>query len=105
MAEVPITLLSLKQLMASEQRLIVLDCYAQWCGPCKKIAPEVSQLQEKYDNKILVIKVDVEECDDIAEHFQIQAMPTFVFLKHNTLLEKVLGANMGVINQKIVLYK
>jgi thioredoxin 1 len=102
---VPLTLLSLKQLMETDERLIVLDCYAKWCGPCKRIAPEVEQLETKYDNKILVLKVDIEECDDISEHFKINSMPTFLFIKNNILLETVIGANMSLVNQTIVLYK
>ena len=105
MSQVPLTLLSLKQLMETEERLIVLDCYAKWCGPCKKISGEVDQLESKYDNNILVIKVDIEECDDITEHFKINSMPTFLFIKHNTLVETVIGANMSLVNKTIVLYK
>ena len=105
MKEVPLTLLSLKQLMETEQRLIVLDCYAEWCGPCKKIAPEVAELQDKYENTILVLKVDVDYCDDVAEYFKINSMPTFLFIKQSIELDKVIGANMALINQKIILYK
>jgi len=105
MPEVPLTLLSLKQLMESEKRLIILDCYAKWCGPCKKISGEVDELGSKYDNTILVIKVDIEECDDVTEYFKINSMPTFLFIKSNTLLDTVIGANMSLVNEKIVLYK
>ena len=102
---VPLTLLSLKQLMETEKRLIVLDFFAEWCGPCKKIAPEVEQLQLKYDNQILVLKVDVDSCDDISAYFNIKSMPTLFFIKDNKLLDSVIGANMLLVNEKIVLYK
>jgi len=105
MCEVPLTLLSLKQLIETEKRLIVLDFYAKWCEPCNKISKDVNELESKYDNRILVLKVDVEECDDITEHFKINSMPTFLFIKNNKLIDTVKGANMSLVNQTIVLYK
>jgi thioredoxin 1 len=91
--------------METEQRLIVLDFYAEWCGPCNKIAPDVNKLQHKFNNDILVMTVDVDECDDIVAHFNIKSMPTFLFIKNNKLLDIVVGANMSLVNEKIVLYK
>jgi thioredoxin 1 len=102
---VPLTFLSLKQLMETEERLIVLDFFAEWCGPCKKIAPEVNELQYNYNNEILVMAVDIDECDDIVGYFKINSMPTFLFIKENKVLDTVVGANMSLVNEKIVLYK
>ena len=105
MAEVPLTLLSLNLLLENDNRLFVLDFFAEWCGPCKKIAPEVGALQEQYNNEIFVLKVDVDACDDIASHYKITSMPTILFIKLNAVVDKVIGANMPSIHQKIVLYK
>jgi thioredoxin 1 len=105
MAEVPLTLLSLNLLLENDNRLFVLDFFAEWCGPCKKVAPEVGDLQEQYNNEIFVLKVDVDTCDDIAIHYKITSMPTFLFIKQNVVVDKVIGANMPAIHQKIALYK
>ena len=105
MAEVPITLLSLNLLLENDNKLFVLDFFAEWCGPCKKVAPEVGALQEQYNNEIFVLKVDVDTCDDIASHYKITSMPTFLFIKQNIVVDKVIGANMPAIHQKIALYK
>lgn len=106
-SKLPITLLSLQQLIESENRLIVVDCYAEWCGPCKKIGPAISELENKYknsNNSIIVLKVDVDECDDISNAFQIKNLPTILYFKHGQLIDKNIGANMEEIEKKIVRY-
>jgi len=106
-SKLPITLLSLAQLIETENRLIVVDCYAEWCGPCKKIAPDISGLESKYkndNNGILVLKVDIDECDDIAAKFEIKSLPTILYFKHGKLIDKFIGANMEEIEKKIVTY-
>jgi thioredoxin 1 len=108
MSNVPLTFLSLEQLILSEKnatnRLIVLDCYADWCGPCKRIAPEIDRLSAKYNGQIMVLKADIEECDDIAESFRVQSLPTLLFFRHGTFLDKIEGANLDLIHNKINLY-
>lgn len=101
---VPMTLLSLKQLLSEERRLVVIDFFAEWCGPCKRIAPEVAQLETKYNNRILVLKIDVDVCDDIAAEFSIQSMPTILFIKEGRIVETVVGANMTAIHRAIQMY-
>ena len=106
-SKLPITQLSLEQLIKNENRLIVVDCYAEWCGPCKKIAPEISLLEEKFkndNNGILVLKVDIDECDDIASAYDIKSLPTILYFKHGKLIDKFIGANMEEIEKKIVRY-
>ena len=107
-SKLPITLLSLQQLVETENRLIVVDCYAEWCGPCKKIAPAISLLEDKYKNNnnngILVLKVDIDECDDISKEYEIKSLPTILYFKHGKLIDKFIGANMEEIEKKIVIY-
>jgi thioredoxin 1 len=103
-SKLPITLLSLQQLIETENRLIVVDCYAEWCGPCKKISPDISGLEVKYNNEILVLKVDIDECDDISSAFEIKSLPTILYFKHGKLIDKFIGANMEEIEKKIVRY-
>jgi len=102
---VPHTMLSLAQLIEQEQRLIVLDFYAEWCGPCKRIGPEIANLQSTYFDRILVQTIDVDQCDDIASHFQINSMPTFLFIKNKTVVDKVIGAKLELIHEKIAIHK
>lgn len=58
----------------------VIDFYATWCGPCKEIAPVYEALKEKYGDKVNFLTVDIDEQPDIANDYNINAVPTFVFL-------------------------
>ena len=71
---------------------LVVDLWATWCGPCKMIAPVISQLAAEYDGKIVVGKCDVEENDDIAAEFGVRNIPTVLFFKGGKLVDKMVGA-------------
>ncbi|KKZ62712.1 thioredoxin 1 [[Emmonsia] crescens] len=71
--------------------LIVIDCFATWCGPCKAIAPKLVEFSEAYPN-VGFYKVDVDECPDIAQELGVRAMPTFIFFKDGQKVDEVLGA-------------
>ncbi len=81
--------------------LVVVDCFAKWCGPCKMIAPQVEQLQNEYNNQIIVRKVDVDQSPDFAEMCQIGGMPTFLFYKNKKEVKRVVGANMEAVHHAI----
>ena len=59
----------------------MIDFFATWCGPCKMIAPKLEQMDKDMDN-VVFLKVDVDEAEDVAQEYNISAMPTFVFLKN-----------------------
>lgn len=71
---------------------VVLDFWATWCGPCRAIAPSLSQLAEQYDGQIIVGKCDVEECEDAAMEFGIRNVPTLVFIKNGEEVDRMVGA-------------
>ena len=58
----------------------ILDFYADWCGPCKMLAPVLEELQKEYDGKIQVYKVDTEKEKELAAIFGIRSLPTIVFI-------------------------
>ncbi|KAF2846869.1 thioredoxin-domain-containing protein [Plenodomus tracheiphilus IPT5] len=72
--------------------LMVLDCFATWCGPCKVIAPQVVKLSDKYPNARF-FKLDVDEVPDVAQELGIRAMPTFLLFKAGDKIAEVVGAN------------
>ncbi len=71
---------------------LVIDFWATWCGPCRMVAPIISELAEKYDGKIVVGKCDVEESDDLAAEFGIRNIPTILFFKNGQVVDKLVGA-------------
>ena len=71
---------------------LVLDFWATWCGPCRMVAPILSELAEKYDGKIVVGKCDVEENDELAAEFGIRNIPTILFFKDGAQVDKLVGA-------------
>ena len=73
---------------------VVIDFFATWCGPCKRIAPYFEDLADKYYPAVLFLKVDVDEAPELVDRFDISAMPTFVFLKDGKLVKRVEGADV-----------
>ncbi|KAK8162090.1 thioredoxin-like protein [Phyllosticta citrichinensis] len=72
--------------------LVVLDCFATWCGPCKVIAPQVVKFSEAYPSAKFY-KLDVDEVPDVAQELGIRAMPTFLLFKGGEKVGEVVGAN------------
>ena len=70
---------------------LVVDLWATWCGPCRMLAPIVSELASEYDGKIVVGKCDVEENEDIAMEFGVRNIPTLLFFKDGKLVDKFVG--------------
>jgi thioredoxin 1 len=83
---------------------VVIDFFATWCGPCKRVAPFFEKLAEEYVG-MKFLKVDVDESAEIAEEFQIRAMPTFVFLKDGVVVKRVEGADMAQLEAGFALMK
>ncbi|KAF2750191.1 thioredoxin [Sporormia fimetaria CBS 119925] len=78
--------------LEDKDTLIVLDCFATWCGPCKVIAPQVVKLSDKYPTAKFY-KIDVDEVPDVAQELGVRAMPTFYFFKNGDKVAEVVGAN------------
>lgn len=72
--------------------LLVVDFWADWCGPCKMLAPILSQLAEEYDGKVIVGKCNVEENEELATEYSIRNIPTLLFFKNGQMLDKFVGA-------------
>lgn len=71
---------------------VVIDFWAQWCGPCKMMLPIVEELAGEYEGKILVGKCDVDDNEDITSEFGIMNIPTMLFFKNGQLVERHVGA-------------
>ena len=71
---------------------LVVDFWATWCGPCRMVAPIITELAEEYDGSINVGKCDVEENEDLAAEFGIRNIPTILFFKNGEVVNKLIGA-------------
>ncbi|KAF3503141.1 hypothetical protein F2Q69_00041468 [Brassica cretica] len=82
-------------------KLIVVDFTAVWCPPCRFIAPIFVELAKKHLD-VVFFKVDVDELATVAQEFDVQAMPTFVYMKGEEKLDKVVGAAKEEIEAKLL---
>lgn len=83
-----------------DNKFVVLDCFADWCGPCRMIAPKVAKFSDIYKDAAF-FKLDVDEVQDVAGELGIRAMPTFLFFKDGEKVSEVVGANPKAIEAAI----
>ncbi|XP_021908202.1 thioredoxin H1-like [Carica papaya] len=83
------------------KKLVVVDFTASWCPPCRFIAPYLSELAKKFTD-IIFLKVDVDELQAVAAEWDVEAMPTFLFLKEGKIVEKIVGADKENLHQTII---
>ncbi len=70
----------------------VIDFWATWCGPCRKVSPIIDELADTYAGKVNIAKCDTEENDDITAKFSIMNIPTVLFFKNGEIVDKQIGA-------------
>jgi len=70
----------------------LVDFYADWCGPCRMVAPIIEELSKDYDGKVTIGKVNVDETPDIAGRYGIRSIPTIIMFKDGEVVETQIGA-------------
>ncbi|KAF9925930.1 hypothetical protein FBU30_004354 [Linnemannia zychae] len=91
-------------LTSAGSKLVVVDFFATWCGPCKTLAPVLEGLERKHTSTIFA-KVDVDKAQDCAGKYGVTAMPTILFFKNRSEVARVVGANVGKIQGYIKTYE
>ena len=79
------------QALYQGKKPIVVDCYADWCGPCRKLAPTVEELAAEYDGQVIFYKLNVDNAKELARALQITSIPTLLLIKPNTPPQRSVG--------------
>ncbi|SCK02079.1 Thioredoxin [uncultured Clostridium sp.] len=74
-----------------EKELVLVDFFAEWCGPCKMISPILEELQDELEGKINIIKVNVDNSMDITQQYNISNIPALVVLKKGEEVQRLIG--------------
>ncbi|MBE6307575.1 MAG: thioredoxin [Bacteroidaceae bacterium] len=90
-----------KELIASGKP-VVIDFWAEWCGPCRQIGPFVDELAAQYEGQVTIGKYNVDEGDEISGEYGIRNIPTLLFFKDGQLVDKHVGsANKAQLEEKV----
>lgn len=86
-----------KEVLESEKKVLV-DFYAEWCGPCKMLAPIIDEIAEENEN-IKVVKINVDEAQELAEKYDVMSIPTVLVIKNGQEIER----NVGYVGKETIL--
>ena len=78
--------------LLQDNKLVVVDFWATWCGPCRMLSPILDQVEEEMQDKVTVVKVNVDDADEVAAQFRIMSIPTLLFFKNGQVVDKTVGA-------------
>lgn len=88
--------------LVSEGKPLVVDFWAEWCGPCRLIGPIIEELAKEYEGKVTIGKLDVDNNDEVVSKFGVRNIPTVLFIKNGEVVDKQVGAaNKSVFTAKI----
>ena len=78
-------------LINSSDKTVLIDFYADWCGPCKMMAPVIEGISEKVEDNVLVCKVNVDENGALAEQYEVMSIPTIIVKKNSIVVDRFVG--------------
>ncbi len=81
-----------EELAVKSDKPVVVDFWAEWCGPCRMVAPVVEELSKDYEGRAIVGKVDVDTNNEVSAKYGIRNIPTILFLKNGEVVDKQVGA-------------
>ena len=78
--------------LLQDSRLVIVDFWAVWCGPCRMIGPVLDEISEEMADRVSVVKCNVDDCEDITMRYRIMNIPTLLFFKNGELVDRSVGA-------------
>jgi len=78
--------------LLQDDKLVIVDFWATWCGPCRMLSPILDEVEGEMSDKITVVKVNVDDADEIAGRYRIMSIPTLLFFKGGQAVDKTVGA-------------
>ena len=94
-----------KEKVIGSDKLTVIDFWAEWCGPCRAIAPLLAEVAKEMPDKVKIVKINVDTEQELAQKYGISSIPTLLFVKGGVVREEVVGAKpKKVLVDKINLY-
>lgn len=77
--------------IAASSKVVLIDFWATWCGPCRILSPTVDEIAAEYEGRVTVAKCNVDDAQDVAMKFRIRNIPTLIFLKDGELADRTVG--------------
>lgn len=78
--------------LIKDDKLVIVDFWATWCGPCRMLSPLLDEVEAEMADKISVVKVNVDDANEIAMQYRIMSIPTLYFIKNGQIVDKTVGA-------------
>ncbi len=89
---IEITEQNFEELVLNNDKPVLVDFWASWCGPCRAVGPVIDQIAEDYKDKVIVGKINVDEQSGLAQRYSVMSIPTLCVFKDGDVLDRMVGA-------------